>query len=329
MATVSGFTKERMLAIENNTVVGGFVHADGSLILQKKDGTQFSAGSVVGPPGEDAAAGSVVPVPDTSVIRTSDSRIKAANPTETNDVTTKSYVDSSAASSKTYVDNLVIGTELAANVNLNQVLTAGTYFQSDAAEAQTSLVYPVAKPGMLEVMSNRHPTNLAVWQRYTPFGEEGRNLYSRSYTNGLWSVWTHLQSPADLPAPVTVNGATNNSIVATSFANLPGSNLTATLVFDKPTIVLAVVSAWVVKTTANDIRVGLLVSGATSSTESQPNWGNVMWSSAEGTLDSQFTISKVLICAAGSNVFTVKAYVSTGSAAVNYPSLQLLPIRSA
>jgi hypothetical protein len=48
MATVDGLTKERMLQIEANCVVGGAVLLDGTLRLQKQNGTMFNAGSVRG-----------------------------------------------------------------------------------------------------------------------------------------------------------------------------------------------------------------------------------------------------------------------------------------
>lgn len=51
MATVNGFTAERMLEIENTTVIGGTVDANGDLILSQRDGTTIDAGHVVGPIG--------------------------------------------------------------------------------------------------------------------------------------------------------------------------------------------------------------------------------------------------------------------------------------
>lgn len=51
MATVTGFTAERMLEIENTTVVDGDVNGSGHLILQTREGTPIDAGSVIGPTG--------------------------------------------------------------------------------------------------------------------------------------------------------------------------------------------------------------------------------------------------------------------------------------
>lgn len=51
MATVTGFTAERMLEMENATIIDGDIVGD-DLILTKKDGTTVNAGNVRGPTGE-------------------------------------------------------------------------------------------------------------------------------------------------------------------------------------------------------------------------------------------------------------------------------------
>jgi len=56
VATVSGLTKDRMLAIEAASVVSGEVDVSGDLILERHDGTQFNAGHVHGADGADATA---------------------------------------------------------------------------------------------------------------------------------------------------------------------------------------------------------------------------------------------------------------------------------
>jgi microcystin-dependent protein len=50
MATITGFTAERMLDIENASVVDGEI-VSGNLILTRHDGTEIDAGPVVGPTG--------------------------------------------------------------------------------------------------------------------------------------------------------------------------------------------------------------------------------------------------------------------------------------
>ena len=56
MGVVNGLSKDRMLAIEAASVVGGVVNGSGHLILTKHDASTIDAGSVVGAPGADAFA---------------------------------------------------------------------------------------------------------------------------------------------------------------------------------------------------------------------------------------------------------------------------------
>lgn len=66
MGTVTGFTAERMQAIEDGTVVSGTVNDDGDLILTHHDGSTTNAGNVIGPagaPGADGGGGSGGSVP--------------------------------------------------------------------------------------------------------------------------------------------------------------------------------------------------------------------------------------------------------------------------
>ena len=58
MATITGLTAERMLAIEAAAVVDGDVVA-GHLILTKHDGTQIDAGDVTGPAGPTGPVGGI------------------------------------------------------------------------------------------------------------------------------------------------------------------------------------------------------------------------------------------------------------------------------
>lgn len=63
MAVVTGLTAARMLEIEASSVVDGDV-VGGHLILQKHDGTEIDAGSVVGPVGPQGPAGiAIVAIP--------------------------------------------------------------------------------------------------------------------------------------------------------------------------------------------------------------------------------------------------------------------------
>jgi hypothetical protein len=68
MATVTGLTADRMLAIEAASVIDGDVDGNGNLILTKHDGSQINAGSVIGPTGPQGPVGSMLPVLNASGI---------------------------------------------------------------------------------------------------------------------------------------------------------------------------------------------------------------------------------------------------------------------
>jgi hypothetical protein len=56
MATVTGYTAQRMKIIEDETVVDGLVVAD-DLILKRRDGVEINAGYVRGPKGDQGDQG--------------------------------------------------------------------------------------------------------------------------------------------------------------------------------------------------------------------------------------------------------------------------------
>jgi microcystin-dependent protein len=56
MATITGFTADRMLAIENASVVDGEI-VGSNLILTRHDGSTIDAGPVLGPPGPQGPVG--------------------------------------------------------------------------------------------------------------------------------------------------------------------------------------------------------------------------------------------------------------------------------
>lgn len=58
MATITGLTAERMLEIEDLSVISGQVVAE-HLILETHGGTQIDAGSVIGPEGPVGPTGGI------------------------------------------------------------------------------------------------------------------------------------------------------------------------------------------------------------------------------------------------------------------------------
>lgn len=61
MATVTSMTADRMLAIEQQSIVTGFVDVNGKLLLQNRAGTQVDAGLVKGADGAKGAPGNQGP----------------------------------------------------------------------------------------------------------------------------------------------------------------------------------------------------------------------------------------------------------------------------
>lgn len=205
MAQVTGLTAARMLDIEANAIVDGLVDVNGNLILSKHDGTSINAGSVIGPPGSDgadAAPGSVTAVGNTTPIRTSDGRIKAAAPTEDDDVVTRLHAMGLIAPMATSaaLDDLrsdLSGMSLlGSSSDLNTLITPGVYTQASTANAAAGLNYPIAQAGLLEVFSSvgHH------WQRYTPYGSYATRFYQRTYYGfaGTWSPWTSIYGGPDV-----------------------------------------------------------------------------------------------------------------------------------
>lgn len=81
--------------------------------------------------------------------------------------------------------------ELGNAVDLNTVITEGTYTQSSTAEAAAGTNYPRPIAGLLEVFVNSYTgTPGMIWQRYTLYGIYSGEVYTRANYNGTWSSWT-------------------------------------------------------------------------------------------------------------------------------------------
>ena len=144
MATVTGYTAAYMDSQMDENIVDGSIVGD-HLILEKRDGSTVDAGDVRGPAGTDgvdAAPGSVTVVGDTTIVRTSNGRGKVATPTETDDATTKAYVDAINTALDSRVDTLE-ATDVTYDGRLDALEAADVSLDSrlDAIEA----IFPIRK----------------------------------------------------------------------------------------------------------------------------------------------------------------------------------------
>lgn len=147
-------------------------------------------------------------------------------------------------------------------------------------------------------------------------------------TNG--TTWQALTEGV-LPDPVVATSpATTNTIVATTFAPLPGGDLTVSLVLTRPAWVHVELSAWLIKTAASDLRAGVRLTGATALTEETPTWSQVLYSGTPfAAAGATATASKVVKFLAGTTVAQMRAYLATvaGTSQVNYGRITLTPLR--
>lgn len=155
-----------------------------------------------------------------------------------------------------------------------------------------------------------------VWQR------QGTGV--DAWDSDWQKVW-----PAPVDAPVTANGASINSITATSWSGLPTA-LSITKTFSVATVVQVNYGAWLTKSiSTTDIRVGVAVSGGVTSAPSEPNWGATLWAGTGGAFWGQKSATKTVTVAAGSTTFTMQAYCASDSGNANYPYIEIVPLRPA
>ena len=136
---------------------------------------------------------------------------------------------------------------------------------------------------------------------------------------------------ANLPESITVWGDTSNNIAATTWTNLPGTNVTEILTVPYPCWVEVTFGAALVLDPGDDVRVGVLLTLDTTQNPDQPSWGAVLWGSNSvsngGRIIDSGTSSKIVKINAGSTRFTMRAYKASGSPDVNYPIMTLTPLR--
>lgn len=129
-----------------------------------------------------------------------------------------------------------------------------------------------------------------------------------------------------LPAPITQVGNDVQAITATSWAVIPGfTAINLNLV--RPAWVEVTLGAWCVAS-AGEIRGGIALTGATTQTPSQPNWGNTIYQSFDNTNTVSQQVTKTVLCGAGTTTFTPQAYqLGGGTKQFNYTVMQVVPLR--
>lgn len=139
MGTVEVFTKARMQAIEDSTVVAGEVNLDGDLILETRDGTPINAGHVKGADGSDAT----VPMATTSEA----GKAFIASSTEVNTGTDASKIvtpatlnSRTATETRTGLVELATSAEVIAGTDTQRAVTPAGLVLLTATDARRGLV---------------------------------------------------------------------------------------------------------------------------------------------------------------------------------------------
>ncbi|MEG5786963.1 tail fiber protein [Enterobacter bugandensis] len=99
--------------------------------------------------------------------------------------------------------------EIGNAVDLNSITTAGLYYQTSNAQAQTGRNYPESVAGSLEVYKHA-----GITQVYRVYADS--RSYIRIFYNGTWTPWAKQYDTANKPAPsdigaVAVNGGNYNA----------------------------------------------------------------------------------------------------------------------
>lgn len=141
-----------------------------------------------------------------------------------------------------------------------------------------------------------------------------------------------------LPAPISVAGASTNTITASTWADLPGGTVSATMVVTAKMRLNFSFSAWlslVAGSTSGDLRVDWRCVDASSTViraEADAGWGAILYQSAAAsaaTLVTSRASSVMLDLNPGTYTFTLRAYKTGGTGGTfscNYPRIDLFPV---
>jgi hypothetical protein len=128
---------------------------------------------------------------------------------------------------------------------------------------------------------------------------------------------------------------TPNTITASAFANLPNRCGPISLTLSAPALVAVTYGGWfnLAGATSNiDVRVGVNVTGATTSAPPNLGWGEILYAtmvSGGPVANFEASVTHWVDCAAGTTTFEQQAYKTgtTGTAQWNYSTLVVAPIR--
>ena len=97
---------------------------------------------------------------------------------------------------------------LAGGVNLNAIISPGSYIQRSNANAASGINYPVAAAGLLIVdgTAAQGSGGDMIWQTYTTYASSlvASTLWRRGWHNGTWSTWEQIPPPGG----VVIGGVT-------------------------------------------------------------------------------------------------------------------------
>lgn len=162
------------------------------------------------------------------------------------------------------------------------------------------------------------------------------NTWFATLASSTQAAITSLRNEFTLPAypsPLSIEGATQQAVTATSWADLPNADAIS-LVLTRACWVQITHGAWVVAGGTANTRMSSRVTGATTLGESQLEvggsttaWGQVLYSdSTSGTRQSSGV--RMVRLNAGTNTIRLRAYRGgSGASQVNYSTLQVSPIR--
>lgn len=173
-----------------------------------------------------------------------------------------------------------------------------------------------------------------------PAPAQGNNVYrtDKGYFEAYYGTYNASSNPggrspagwypvelATLPDPIVKNYGNTVNVSATSWAALPSIG-SASLTLFRPAWVQMSLGAWMSNTTGSH-RAGIKVTGATSiDPQEDSKWGEVLYAESLQGSTQQF-FSKVRRINAGTTTFQAYAYRTGGTAKVNYPVMEITPLR--